>query len=136
MPIHTTVPIQVFDQEASQWQPVTPNCRELRERLQELLDDWGAFLDPLLYRDCLTYFLGGEEKVCREVPVNCDGTVVGTQKMHLVTDDIAFSVTASTHRPENVLEHQRRFLRHTSLRMLHWINLNHKCIELRTITKS
>jgi hypothetical protein len=56
--------------------------------------------------------------------------------MHLLGDDVAFSVTASTHRPGVVLEHQRRFLLHTPLRALQWVNLNHERIEFRTITKS
>src|SRR5207244_2047418 len=64
-----------------------------------------------------------------------EAAVIGVQKMHLVADDVAFSVTASTHRPDKVLEHQRRFLRHTSLRALQWINLNHSHIELRTIER-
>src|SRR6266511_3668790 len=72
----------------SQWQPLTPRCRELHDLLQQLLTEWGAYLDPVLYRDAFMHFLG---------------------------DDIAFSVTASTHRPGTVLEHQRRFLRHTPL---------------------
>lgn len=117
------------------WNPLTRECRELHKILQELLMEWGAFLDPLLYRDALAHFLGGEERVVREVRVTSDGTVIGVQKVHLVADDVAFSVTASTHRPEAVLEHQRRFLRHTPLRALQWINLNHKRIEFRTIER-
>jgi GxxExxY protein len=115
------------------WRPLTPGCHELYGILQRLLAEWGACLDPVLYREALTHFLGGEERVEREINVTSGGVVVGTQKMHLVAGDVAFSVTASTHRPEVVLEHQRRFLLHTPLRALQWINFNHKRIELRTI---
>lgn len=117
------------------WRPMTPRCGELCDVLHQLLQEWGAYLDPFLYRDALTHFLGGEERVVREITITSDGSVIGTQKMHLLADDIAFSVTASTHRPEAVHEHQRRFLRHTPLRALHWINLNHKKIDLRTIER-
>jgi hypothetical protein len=51
----------------------------------------------------------------------------------MLTDDIAFAVTASTHQPAAVLDHQRRFLRHTPLRAIQWVNLNHRQIEFRTI---
>ncbi|HYT91165.1 MAG TPA: GxxExxY protein [Gemmataceae bacterium] len=119
----------------SQWQPLTPRCRELHDLLQQLLTEWGAYLDPVLYRDAFMHFLGGEERVAREIRVMSGGAVIGTQKMHLLTDDIAFSVTASTHRPGTVLEHQRRFLRHTPLRAIQWINLNHQEIELWTIER-
>jgi hypothetical protein len=89
----------------------------------------------VLYRDALTHFLGGAERVLRDIEVTIDGELVGTQRMHLLADDVAFSVTASTHRPDSVLEHQRRFLRHTPLRAIQWINLNHSQIELRTIQR-
>lgn len=99
--------------------------------------DWGAFLDPILYRDAYVHFLGGEACVSREIVVQSNGEPIGTQLMHMLTEDIAFSITASIHRPESVFEHQRRFLEHTPLRALQWINLNHHKIELRTIiTKS
>jgi hypothetical protein len=119
----------------SPWKPLTPRCHELHDHLQRLLAEWGAYLDPILYRETLTHFLGGEEKIIREITVSSRGTTVGTQPMHLLTEDVAFSVTASTHRPAKVLEHQRRFLRHTPLRALQWINLNHNLIELRTIER-
>jgi GxxExxY protein len=115
------------------WRPLTPSCAEMRSLLVELLEEWGAFLDPILYRDALVHFLGGEERVGREIDVFSHSQVIGTHKMPLLADDVAFSVTASTHRPESVLDHQRRFLLHTRLRAIQWINLNHKRIELRTI---
>ena len=118
------------------WKQLTTECGRFRELLLQCLSEWGAFLDPYLYRDALTYFLGGKDQVVREVPILSHGTVIGTQEMHLLTDDVAFSVTASTHRPEKVLEHQQRFLNHTRLRALHWLNLNHNQVELRTIERS
>lgn len=124
-----------FEFHTEPWRPLTPRCQQLYDLLRQVLNEWGAYLDPVLYRDALTHFLGGEEQVVREISVTSDGAAVGTQKLHLLSDDIGFSVTASTHRPETILEHQRRFLRHTTLRALHWINLNHKQIELRTIER-
>src|SRR5262249_20381484 len=128
----TTAERRQFDVAATDWKPLTPGCRQMRELLQPMLAEWGAFLDPILYRDALIHFLGGEERIAQEISVTCAGTVIGTQKMHLLADDVAFSVTASTHRPDAVLDHQRRFLGHTPLRAIQWINLNHKTIELRT----
>ena len=115
------------------WKPLTARCHELYDIIHQLLKEWGAYLDPLLYRDALTHFLGGDDCVVREINIDSAGELVGTQKMHLVDDDIAFSVLASTHRPALVLEHQRRFLKHTPLRAIQWINLNHQQIEFRTI---
>ncbi len=118
---------------ALDWEPLTSRCRELADIMDRVLTEWGAFLDPLLYRDALTFFLGGEERVVREIGVQSGDQLIGTQKVHLLTDDVAFSVTSSIHRPDLVREHQRRFLKHTSLRAMQWINLNHHQIEFRTI---
>ncbi len=117
------------------WKAHAPGCDRLRDLMLRLLTEWGAYLDPILYRDALTHFLGGEERVVREVCVQSAGESIGTQKMHLLADDIAFSVTTSTHRPESVFEHQQRYLRHTHLRAIQWINLNHNQVELRTIER-
>ncbi|MBI1831899.1 MAG: GxxExxY protein [Planctomycetes bacterium] len=125
-----------YQRDVSRWQPLTPECQRLQSLVLELLTQWGAFLDPLLYREACVHFLGGEAGVYREIIVHSQGEPIGTQKMHMLTEDIAFSFTAATHRPESVLEHQRRFLEHTPVRALQWINLNHHTIEFRTITKS
>jgi GxxExxY protein len=118
------------------WKPLSAACRHLHDILLRLLTEWGTFLDPILYRDACVHFLGGEARISREIIVQSQGQPIGTHKMHMLTEDIAFSVTASTHRPESVFEHQRRFVDHTPLRALQWINLNHHKIELRTITNS
>lgn len=117
------------------FKPLTAACDRMRQILLRCLKEWGAYLDPILYRDAITHFLGGADHVARQVPVRSGDTTIGTQEMRLLADEIAFSVTASIHHPEAVHEHQRRFLRHTPLRALHWINLNHKTIDLRTIEK-
>jgi GxxExxY protein len=121
---------------ADHWKQLTPQCLHFRELLLTCLAEWGAYLDPHLYRDAVTYFLGDKDQVLHDVPVFSTGTVIGTQQMHLLTDEVAFSVTASTHQPQKVLEHLQRFLDHTRLKALHWLNLNHGRIELRTIERT
>jgi GxxExxY protein len=117
------------------WSRLRPECDQLRTLLPRLFSEWGTHLDPLLYRDALTHFLGGPERVVRSIPVQSGGLIIGTQEMHLHAEDVGFSVTASLHHPRSVEEHQRRFLNHTSLRAIQWINLHHHNIELRTLQK-
>lgn len=126
---------RAFTLVTSAYKPLTPQCPQLPDLLSQLLTEWGAFLDPVLYRDALTHFLGGESEVVRPISVLSKGTVLGPQKMHTLSPDVAFSVTTSTHQPEAVCDHHRRFLRHTHLRAFQWINLNHHRIELRTIER-
>lgn len=119
----------------SDWSPLSPNCSLLKFTLERALTDWGGGLDPILYRDALTHFLGGSDIVIRDVELRSQFGLLGTQKVHHVADGIAFSVTASVHRPKTVLEHHKRFLRHTSLRAIQWVNLDRQKITLWTIKK-
>ena len=118
-----------------EWRPFSKRCPGVMDTLRRALAEWGACLAPALYRDVITHFLGGEERVVREIPVLSGETSLGVQKVHLVTDDVAFSVTTSVHRPDAVWEHQRRFPRHTRLRAIQWINLDRLNVSVRTLTK-
>jgi GxxExxY protein len=112
------------------WTPLSQQCERFREILMQLLGAWGGYLDTYLYREASAHFLGGEDVILRDIEVRSKGASVGTQQMHMLTDDIAFSLTTATRHASTVLEHQ-----HTSLRAIQWVNLNHADIELRTITK-
>lgn len=127
---------QQYEIETAHWKPLSGDSNRLSESLSRCLAEWGAYLDPHLYRDAITQFLGGEDRVLRDIPILSNGLSIGTQKMHLISDDVAFAVTASIHHPAKVLDHRQRFLNHTPLKGLHWINLNHNQIELRTIERS
>lgn len=117
------------------WKPLSPGCNVLYETMRRALADWGSGLDPTLYRDAITHFLGGEANVVREVEITSAHGTVGTQRLHALAPDIGFAVTASVHDPETVGEHQRRFLQHTPLRAIQWVNLNRQAVSLHTLTK-
>lgn len=124
-----------FEVVLDEWRPKTPRCQELRDHLDRALLEWGVFLEQLLYRDALTHFMGGERFVVRKVPVYKENDVIGSHKMHMIHDDIAFSTTASSRQLAQLLQHQRRFLRHTRLRSIHWINFDHHRVTLHTIDR-
>jgi GxxExxY protein len=117
------------------WREVNLGSRQLKQTMLELLDDWGAFLECNLYRDALTHFLGGEAAVVRRIPVYSDERVIGEQEVHLVCDDTAFAVSAVTESTDGMRTHLGRFLVHTPLQHLQWINLNHHRIEFVTLSK-
>ena len=131
----THVDRQQYEVQADGWIACSPECERLKRLVLDCLSEWGAFLDPNLYRDALVHFFGGKVIVERNVSVISAGAKIGTQIMRLINADVAFSVTASTHSPDSVFAHQRRFLKHTTLNALHWLNLNHHHIDLRTITQ-
>ncbi len=122
--------------DTANWKPLTARCEILRSTIALALDDWGARLDPLAYRDAAIYFLGGEWNVVKEVDVQSKHGILGRQKICLLSEDVAFSITASRLGADTVLQHQRRFLQHTHLHALQWVNLHGQTASLYTIIRS
>lgn len=127
---------RLFTLTTDHWRPQTPRCKLLGEILAELLTTWGAFLDYHLYEEALIHFLGGEAKVLQQVPLTRAGFSLGAPMLTLVTDAIAFRVTALAPEGRSSYEPQlRRFLALTPLTALHWLNLHHHEAQLVTVTR-
>jgi len=125
-----------FNTRTERWNDLTLVCATLRQTLCDLLQDWGAFLEVVLYQEALVHFLGGQSNIERRVALSRDGLDLGTQKMFIHAPDIAFRLTAVTEEQRYVESHLRRLLALTNLRAIQWINLNHAQIEFTTITKA
>lgn len=119
---------------ADHFQPLSPACEQLRGVLQELLEDWGAFLEVNLYREALLHFIR-PDTVPAHVDILDGDCVVGRQPAHLIAPDIALACTAFTARTDAMQTHLRRFLLHTPLRAVQWINFNRDTITLTTLAK-
>ncbi len=119
----------------SRWNAVNDHSRVLKELLVDLLKDWGAFLECNLYREGLTHLLGGEANVVRRMTIHSDQRLVGEQTVHLVAEDTAFALTSVSESLEGMELHLSRFLAHTPLNHLQWINLNQHQISMVTLTK-
>lgn len=127
---------RAFTLATDRWQPQTSRCHELVGLLKELFGAWGAFLDCHLYEEAVIHFLGGEAKVQQRVPLVRAGLDLGTQAVALLTDTIAFRVTAlAPDARENYETQLRRFLGLTPLNTLHWVNLHHRELQMVTITR-
>jgi hypothetical protein len=101
----------------------------------ELLQDWGSFLEISLYREALVHFLGGEEKVCRMVPLDRKGIPLGNQRLQMARPDTAFRLTALTEDANNYERHLRSLLSHSPLSAILWINLCRHRIEFVSLLK-
>jgi GxxExxY protein len=115
------------------WKDLTPNCERLRRMIYDLLRDWGAFLELGLYEVALIHFLGGASAVEQRIPFARDGLELGTQRMLILDQGVAFRLTAFAGRRDFVEQHLRRLLLLTGMRALQWINLNHAQIEFTTL---
>jgi len=117
------------------WQPVSDECHALRNKLTQLLEDWGAFLEVGLYREAMTHLLGGQDRVVQPVTISSGERVVGEQAVHRLNRNTAFAFTAVTHEQDSMKEHQLRFLSHTPLECIQWVNFNHHQVEFTTLKK-
>lgn len=111
----------------------TPGALFFRDQLLEVLCDIGSGLETELYEEALTHLLGGDGRVLTSLPVRGTNGHLHDQKVRLVAPEIAFKITAFSNRSEVFGAHARRFLRHTSLKAIHWANITAKHVEFTTI---
>lgn len=112
-----------------------PESTRLKAALAELLADWGAFLDINLYREALLHLMDGPECGVFPVPIQIGNRAVGHQNMCMLNPEQAWHLSAVR---INQCVHEiqiRRILQHTPLTSIHWINLNHRDITLKTLQK-
>jgi GxxExxY protein len=119
-----------------EWTPCGSADARFAELLLAIVGDWGTFLQLPLYHEAMVYFLGGAENVVAETPVVRNGKAVTTQRVHLLAPDVAFNLTAIAHRLAFVEDHIRRFLAHTRLRAIQWVNFHQHDVTFKTLLNS
>lgn len=125
-----------FEVDDSAWDASLEQASEIRRHVEEFLRDWGTGLDLQLYVDALTHFLGGEDRVVQEIDVVSVGRWISHQKVRLVGTDAIFKFSALSGTFENFEWHALRFLRHTDLKHLLWINVTLRTVTMKTLTKN
>ena len=126
----------VFSVRDVDWREPETDAGDVRSLMVEMLRDWGVGLDLHLYEDALTHFLGGKERVLADIEIVIDGRKMGRQKVRLSGPDTAFKITALRDDGMTRFEdHARRFLQHTKLKAIHWINLARDYVTFRTLEK-
>ncbi len=115
------------------WKDCDEDGRWLRTLVKRLVSEWGVFLEVELFYDAVKYFRGGEDRVIRKIELFHDGRSIGTQRVHLLNRSTAFKISAITGDTTIYEKHLRKFLRHTKLARIQWINFNHHNVEFFTI---
>ena len=124
-----------FTVDDEQWRDFDEDSIWLKRMFRSLLDEWGAFLEVNLFYNAIVHFRGGEGNVVKEINVMEGSRILGRQKAHLITSDIAFKISSVTKDERHYENHFRRLIRYTSLKAIHWINLNHDKVVFKTILK-
>ncbi len=117
------------------WQNIDKNSEWLKDMFIDLLNEWGVFLEIDLFYQAIAYFKGGKESIVKKILVKNGPRILGTQKVHLISPDIAFKITALTKKDIYYEKHLYKILNYTPLQAIHWINFNHNKISFTTIQK-
>lgn len=107
--------------------------RQEKSLIAELVRDWGTCLDRSLYEEALVHFLGGPERAYGETDVYVDGKIVASQTVGLCSPQTAFKVTTMGDESDSFREHLIRFLSHTSLECMQWIDISRQRIRFETL---
>lgn len=109
-------------------------ARDLQATILELLRDLGTGLHPNIYKAAVTHLLGGPERIVRKIGIYTNGTLIGSQRFRLATPSVAFTFTTTAEAEQHrVGDHLQRFLNHTRLEGMHWINVRHQRVTMKTI---
>jgi len=125
-----------FDINYTYWLDLDSDAIWFKKMMNDLIKDWGVFLDLNLFYDAICYFRGGVEKVINNLIVVNEGIKLGEQKVHLLNSKTAFKITAISRDFKYYEEHMKRFLHYVDLEAIQWVNFNKRKITFKTIRKT
>jgi hypothetical protein len=106
------------------------------EWIISFLRDIGVGLDLSLYKEATAHFCSPNSSLARLEIRNDDGQVIGNQDVRLLAPEVALQFSAFS--PDYLAHfefHLNRFMKHTSLRAIQWINLARSQVQFRTIRR-
>ena len=115
------------------WEDVDDDSRRFRGLFDDLLADWGVFLDTRLFYDAIGHFWSGEDEVVSEVDVVSGERRVGAQRLCLLNERTGFRISSVAGDSSFYEEHLRRFVRHANIDVLQWVNFDHQRVVFRSL---
>lgn len=122
-----------FQTESSAWVPTPGFGMAEKSLVEEMVRDWGTALNRSLYEEAIVHFLGGPEAVFGCTSVKRDGTAIAQQSVLLCAPETALKVTTFNDDTEAFLNVLERYVQHTDLQALQWINIGLKTIRFTTV---
>lgn len=122
-----------YEIDESHWNNLDEDGLWLKKIIVKLISEWGTFLDLQLFYDAIIYFRGGESGVTANIDITNDSIVLGKQRVYLLNDKTSFIISAVTDQVSYYESNLRKFMKHTSLQAIQWINMAHHWIQFKTI---
>jgi GxxExxY protein len=125
-----------FAVDASEWSPVESCHQALLPWLEGAVRQWGTGLARRLYEEAVIHFFGGVEKVLGHTAALFEGQHIRLQPVLWAGPDTIFKVTALESKSLDAHEeHLRRFVNHTRVKALLWINVGARRLTFKTIRR-
>ncbi len=106
----------------------------LKTWMTDLLRDLGVDLELNFYRDAASHFCSPTSSTSRVEVRDSRGQILGTQEQNLLNPETAIRLSALDPDDCSYLEHHlRRFLAHTALTAIQWINVTRSLVSFKTI---
>jgi len=109
-------------------------AKRLKSITIDLLNDWGAFLDTDFYKEAIGYLYDTRASVMQPVEIKSGSTFLGKQKLALLSPKETFCISSIRNGTSTYQTHLHRFLKHTTLKQLHWINIDNLKIQFQTLS--
>ena len=130
----TKIDRTAFEVDDRHWESRSTVASDIRPYLTDLLRDVGAGLDVELYEEAVIHLLGGPDTALQTIDIVINGRPVGKQKLACSPDRAGIKLTALKRNDLPAFEdHYRRFLSHTDLLALDWVNINRSAVTFRTL---
>jgi GxxExxY protein len=123
-----------FTISTEEWQPQTHRCHSIPDLLNDLLHDLGTHLDISLYAEMIHHLVAPNESIDKPVKLYRAGHCIGQQSLPLLNEATALQITSLKSGHQQYQNHLLRFLSHTRLLAIQWINFgpsNIQCITLK-----
>ncbi len=78
------------------WKTLDDCSSRFRNLMENLVKEWGAFLDSNLFTEDATHFFGGEDHVVSPIPIIEEDRTLGLQKVRLLNPETSFTISAAT----------------------------------------
>ena len=122
----------VYGLKLERWRETNKESTHLKAVVEELLDDWGVFLEASLYSEAIVHFLGGCDQVEKFIDIYRNGEVIGRQKFKMLNEKTAFFFTAIKHR-NDYKKYLHTLIQNTEVECVQWINLDKHNVEFVTV---
>ncbi len=124
-----------FTVDDSQWKVSEGFNSSSKQLLTEAVSDWGTCLIRPLYKEAFLSLLGITCPDTHKIEIYQLSEIIASQHIPLFSQNTAIKVTTLEHDLTTYHKDLSKFLNHTTLETIQWINIARKKVTFTTLTK-